>query len=100
MKKLTVFFALFLATLTVIAQNPRCRGKRYDHKLKDSVECRMPAGASGYCHFHDPATPHCGAMTSKGHPCRQIVAKPGDRCRFHQDRTARIRGSNYYEEIV
>jgi len=89
MKTLTVILGLLLVTLTVIAQNPQCKGKRYDKKLKDSVQCMSPfVLPSGYCRFHDPNTLRCGADKAKGGKCQQIVAKPGERCRFHQDRKA------------
>ena len=38
-----------------------------------------------YCHYHDPATPRCGAKTAKGTPCKVIVHKVGEKCWRHKD---------------
>lgn len=91
MKKLTLALALICATLTIMAQNPQCKAKRYDAKLKDSVQCRMPSnfiGPNGYCPAHNPDLPRCGATKKDGQQCRMRVDKAGDRCRFHPMKTA------------
>lgn len=86
MKKATLALLLIVATLTLMAQTRQCKGKVYDKKLKDSVQCRTPSSfvKNGYCHHHNPETPRCGATkSSDGMPCRKAVQKKGDRCPDH-----------------
>lgn len=38
----------------------------------------------GYCRVHSPQTPKCGVKTKSGKPCKMIVDKQGDKCKYYK----------------
>lgn len=79
MKKLILLLTLF--ALSVSANPPQlCKGTK-----ADKTPCKSSfVMADGYCKAHSPTTLKCGAMTSKKQPCKMMVSKAGEKCRFHQ----------------
>lgn len=70
--------ALILCSVTSFGQDKKqCAGT-----TTKKEQCKNMT-ANTYCTMHDPATPRCGAKTSKGTPCKTIV-KAGEKCWRHK----------------
>lgn len=69
-----------LTTLIASGQESKCKGT-----TKKGEPCHSVIGIKdGYCEAHNPNVIRCGANTSQKKPCRNKVAKVGDKCRFHK----------------
>jgi hypothetical protein len=77
MKSLTRLLGVIALVLLIVAQRPQCNRAYWQHNKPDAAT-DIPIGP----------TLQCGVITANGTACRQIVAKPGQHCRFHANKWA------------
>lgn len=71
------------AQTTQIAQNTvktTCKGLKAD---KTACKSTFIVKGSEFCASHSPNTIRCGAKTSNGGECKNIVKEQGLKCRYH-----------------
>jgi hypothetical protein len=76
---------LITATLFASAQDKQPVKQQCKGITVKGLQCKNKAKeGTDYCYLHDPGTLRCGATTSKGKPCRNIVHAAGQKCWRHQ----------------
>ena len=77
-----ILTALLIALTSLIltaGPRPKCKGLTVKN-----LPCKsIMVNKAGFCRAHDPKAVRCGALKSDKKPCKMIVSKAGQKCRYH-----------------